>query len=288
MHRRTPLSSLAPVLALALAALPACGDRGARAEASPARAAAPVPAAAPVQEPGDRGDFLVRYSPVSDETYARWQADFRQARVLEDLAAGLNRWISLPRDVTLTFAECDGDPNAFYDPDTRTVSVCFEFIEHLDSVFAADDATPTEHESMVLDATTFILYHEVGHALVDLLQIPVAGREEDAADGLATVMLADGTKEGAVAAINGAMGLQDDAEELDETAFADAHSLGPQRLANVLCWVYGQDPRVFGYLVEEGHLPEDRAEGCPDEFGRLSASWDRLLSPYLKPDEPSS
>ena len=33
-----------------------------------------------------------------------------------------------------------------------------------------------------------IFYHEFGHALVDILGVPVMGREEDAADALSVVL----------------------------------------------------------------------------------------------------
>lgn len=274
-----------PLLALALAAC-APGDapgREVEAVRGPAVAAAAGDWDVDVAAPEDTGDFRVAYVPVADPRYRRWQADFRHAGVLEGIARGLNEWIALPADVTLVMAECGGDPNAFYDPETRTITLCFEVIEHLDAVFGSEGATPEEHETMVLDAATFLIYHEVGHALVDLLGVPVTGREEDAVDALATLMLADGSEEGAVAAINGAIGLQDDSAPLDESALAATHSLGPVRLANVLCWVYGQDPQVFGYLVRDGHLPAERAEGCAYEFAQLADSWGRLLEPALKP-----
>lgn len=271
-----------PLLALALAAC-APGDAPGREVEPRMPDAAPGSARAEAEAPDDAGDFQVAYVPVADPRYRRWQADFRRAGVLEGIAGGLNEWIALPAHVALVMAECDGDPNAFYDPDTRTITLCFEVIEHLDAVFGGEQATPEEHETMVLDAATFLIYHEVGHALVDLLGVPVTGREEDAVDALATLMLADGSEEGAVAAINGAIGLQDDSAPLDESALADTHSLGPVRLANVLCWVYGQDPQVFGYLVRDGHLPAERAQGCAYEFAQLADSWGRLLEPALKP-----
>src|SRR5688500_14135049 len=46
-----------------------------------------------------------------------------------------------------------------------------------------------EADLFVLGNTVFILYHELGHALIDLLNLPVLGREEDAADNLASVMM---------------------------------------------------------------------------------------------------
>ncbi len=51
---------------------------------------------------------------------------------------------------------------------------------------------------------------------------------------------------------------------------------------NLECWVYGADPVGNADLVKNGSLPQDRADGCEDEYAKLSSSWDTLLGPYLK------
>ena len=225
------------------------------------------------------GRFRVVYGAVEDSTYAQWQDDFRQARFLEDVAEWLNGWIALPHDVTIGFEKC-GEPNAYYHPERRSVSLCYELVGDLDDALGgdADDAGA----QAVSDALLFTTLHEVGHALVDVLDIPIAGREEDAVDQLAAVMLVDGSEEGSEAAVNGASGLASGEEELDDLAFADEHALGLQRFYNVLCLVYGQDPGGYADWVNDGTLPAERAEGCEAEYAHVSRSWDRLLKPYLK------
>ncbi|HEX8360075.1 MAG TPA: DUF4344 domain-containing metallopeptidase [Longimicrobium sp.] len=235
--------------------------------------------AAPAAKPAMTGKFRVAYRAVDDSTYARWQNDFRDARFLEDVAEWLNGWIALPHDVTIGFDRC-GEPNAYYHPETRTVSLCYELVADLDDALAADG--DEEGAQAVSDALLFTTLHEVGHALVDVLDIPIAGREEDAVDQLAAVMLVDGSDEGSEAAVNGAAGLATDDEELDTLAFADEHALGSQRFYNVLCLVYGQHPQGYAGWVTDGTLPGERAAGCVEEYAHVSRSWDRLLEPYLK------
>jgi hypothetical protein len=48
--------------------------------------------------------------------------------------------------------------------------------------------------------------------------------------------------------------------------YADVHSLDAQRFYNVLCLAYGADPELFADIVEQKHLPQERAEGCADEY----------------------
>jgi len=260
---------------LACALLAACDVSGARAGTAertlpPRYRTAPRPAA-----PAPPG-FRVAYGAVRDSTYAGWQADFRNARFLEDIADWMNGWIRLPTDVTLTFAEC-GESNSFYRPEDRTVVVCFELVDELDAMFEQDH----DRDQAVDDALLFTTLHEVGHALVSVLELPVTGREEDAVDQLAALILVDGSEEGDEAAVNGVRGLPDD-EQLDDLAFADEHALNGQRFYNVLCLVYGQNPAAHPEWTRDGTLPGERAERCPEEYDQTRAAWQRLLLPYLK------
>jgi hypothetical protein len=272
---RSPLAFHA-LLSLACALLAACDVSGARAGTAerarverfrtvPLRPAAPAP-------PG----FRVAYGPVRDSTFAGWQEDFRRARFLEDVADWMNGWIRLPTDVTLTFAEC-GESNSFYRPEDRTVVVCFELVDELDAMFEQD----RDRDQAVDDALLFTTLHEVGHALVSVLDLPITGREEDAVDQLAALILVDGSDGGDEAAINGVRGLPDD-EQLDDLAFADEHALNGQRFYNVLCLVYGQNPAAHPEWTHDGTLPEERAERCPEEYGQTRAAWQKLLLPYLR------
>ena len=269
----SPLAVLGAALALGACDLPVTKDA----------AGTVVPAAfrAEPSKSAMAGSFRVEYDAVEDSTYARWQADFRKARFLEGVAEWLNGWIALPADVTIRFDSC-GEPNAFYQPDTRSISLCYELVEDLDRALGGEGEGDEEGAQAVSDALLFTMLHEVGHALVDVLDIPIAGREEDAVDQLAAVMLVDGSDEGSAAAINGATGLATDEEQLNDLAFADDHALGSQRFYNVLCLVYGQNPEEYAHWVDEGTLPRERAEGCEAEYAHVSRSWDRLLEPYLK------
>jgi Putative metallopeptidase len=109
--------------------------------------------------------------------------------------------------------------------------------------------TETEEELIKAsdDTTLFVFYHEMGHALVDVLRLPITGKEEDAVDQLSTLILAesDDQGEGEDAALNGAIWffLTGSENEITESAFADEHSLGQQRFYNIACWVYGKKSR---------------------------------------------
>ena len=269
---RLAISTLLPLACALLAACDVSGARAGTAEQAPVERFRTAPRPAVPAPPG----FHVAYGAVRDTIFAGWQAEFQRARFLEDVADWMNGWIRLPTDVTLTFAEC-GESNSFYRPEDRTVVVCFELVDELDAMFEQD----RDRDQAVDDALLFTTLHEVGHALVSVLDLPVTGREEDAVDQLAALILVDGSDEGDVAAVNGVRGLPDD-EQLDDLAFADEHALNGQRFYNVLCLVYGQDPDAYAGWTRDGTLPPERAERCPEEYERTRASWQKLLQPYLR------
>jgi Putative metallopeptidase len=280
-------------LMLSLLALGACGpvstDETPEPEAVPAEA-----------EAHDSGDFAVRYEATENEDYQELEAILKETRLLEDTVQELNNVFALPAQVPVVFKEC-GDVNAFYDPETREISLCYELIEYYAGLFLSEEQTEEEAEEggeALAGATLFTFFHEIGHALIDLYDLPVTGREEDAVDQLATMILLEGGEEGEMAALNGAWSFlteeeedvegqeeysaEENVEEEEELAFWDEHSLDEQRFYNIVCWSYGKNPEGFQYLVDDETLPEGRAERCSAEYDRMSRSWDALLDPYVK------
>lgn len=231
------------------------------------------------------GKFVVEYLPVKNEAYAALQQELRKGRVLEGIVSDLNDTFVLPKDVRVNFSEC-GQANAFYDPNERRIAMCYELIESFYDVFREEESNEDELDDAVVGATVFVLFHELGHALIDVLDLPVTGKEEDAVDQLSLFMLTDGTDEGEKAALDGARALllaaSSDATSVDDLPFWDEHSLGQQRFYNIICGVYGQNPQKYAALVEEGVLPEERAERCEGEYAQIEKSWIRLLAPHLK------
>lgn len=288
---------------LVLLALGACGPVPIpEEEPEPEAASAKVPASFKRTESGgvrDTGNFVVKYEKTDNEDYRELEAIFKETRLLEDTVQELNDVFALPAQVPVVFREC-GDVNAFYDPEAQEIALCWELVEYYAGMFLSEDQTEEESQEggeAVAGATLFTFFHELGHALIDLYDLPVTGREEDAVDQLATMILLEGGEEGEMAALNGAWSFLTEEEEIEgeeeysaeaeeeaeeELAFWDEHSLDEQRFYNIVCWSYGKNPEGFQYLVDDETLPEGRAERCPVEYDRMSRSWDALLEPYIK------
>jgi len=236
---------------------------------------------------GLAGQFRPVYSEVSNPEFAEWQAELREEQVLESLAEELNHVLSIPTDVVLTVGECQ-TPNAFYNPENQSITVCYELISEMSQTFSQAGIPEDELDSSVGNATAFFFYHELGHALIHVLDLPTTGMEEDAVDQLSTYVLTSEAEGGEMPALDGAIAFLLWAQEAQAhnapPPFWDEHSLNEQRFFNIVCWVYGENPGRQESLVREGLLPEARAVRCPGEWEQIDKSWSRLLTANLKQD----
>lgn len=148
----------------------------------------------------------------------------------------------------------------------------------------------------VVGNTLFTVYHELGHALIDLLKLPVIGREEDAVDGFAAVTMIpeqpDEVRDALIVAVGDGWRAQSEfASAADERPFWGEHALDEQRHFAIVCLMVGSDQDGFYDYALEAGLPVERIETCAHDFTRMRQGWKRLLAPH-KPgtrpvDEPA-
>jgi hypothetical protein len=199
----------------------------------------------------------------------------------------------LPKPIKFVTAECTS-ADAFYSPGTNEVVLCYETIQVLNKQAEAMRAAGTLEEEFphqyVLANLRFILLHEAGHALIRLLDLPTTGREEDAVDQLAVMLMqrfASVNESPQQVTENLRMAahwfLQRAQGQYNLDAYADEHALGEQRYFNLQCMIYGRDPGKYLYIVTDGDLPSGRAGRCPEEARRVEHAWLRLLLPHVAP-----
>jgi hypothetical protein len=141
----------------------------------------------------------------------------------------------------------------------------------------AQDATP--QEAFVEANILSIFYHELGHAVIDLMEVPIFGQEEDAADVM-SVLLVDWLFDEETAqslAYDSAFGFINDPSQTEEVAYWDLHGPDEQRFYNHICLFYGANPDEREDLANDLELPEDRAEYCPDEYDQAANSWGAIF-----------
>jgi hypothetical protein len=232
------------------------------------------------------GRFVAHYGPASPD-FEDFRFGLIANRFLDTIAARLNDSLRIPRTIVLETAHC-AEPNASYDSKTRRVTLCYELFRSLSERFARSPGG----DYLVTGTAVFALMHELGHALVDVLELPITGREEDAVDQLATILLLQQGAPGDSLAFGAVGWFVTNARHSvpDDLAFADDHGLDSQRVYNIICWIYARDPTRYPEIVTDGWLPEHRRDKCPAEFRRLDESWRRILAPYRRASErlPSS
>lgn len=191
----------------------------------------------------------------------------------------------LPGTLTIMLSDCDGESDAFYGDDE--ITVCYEYIDLLWQRMPAETVSSgVEPIDTVLGPFVDTTLHEFAHALFDMLDIPVLGREEDAADQVgAYIYLQLGYEEARRLIFGTAYAFLYEAAKANyeniKADYSGEHGTPEQRAYNLLCLAYGANTRVFKDLVTSGYLPESRAEICEEEYELIQDAYEALIGPYV-------
>lgn len=283
------------LIALLALALAAAGGAWGYATWSQVSAAAPAPVATKPAEPSDGVRFEYAYvAPKNPALMGPYERARNQdlLRKLPEIQA-IDGMFLLPRPLRYVTAECQSI-DAFYSPATGEVVLCYETMQVLlnqaETVAEASKLGPEFPQQYLMANLRFIMLHETGHALIDMFDLPITGREEDAVDQLATTLMQKFSSveetphqvsENLRMAGNWLLARAQGQYHID--AYADEHALGEQRYFNLQCLIYGSNPARFLGIVTDGDLPEARARRCPQEWERVNRSWLRLLLAHAAP-----
>lgn len=231
--------------------------------------------------------MLVEYVPPTNPAHQKIYEMLKERRALEKLQAIFSPF-RLPIDLTLRTVPCDGVSNAWWHrPD---VSVCYEYLaEILRSMpkeTTAEGVTPAD---AVIGQFFYVFAHEMGHAMFEMLEVPVFGNAEDAADHFAVFLMLKFEKNEARGLIVGSAYsyrryVQNSEVSAPLVAFSDAHSAPAQRYFNLLCLAYGSDTAMYGDFVEKNYLPKGRANSCKREHDQVAFAFQKSIRPHLDQD----
>jgi hypothetical protein len=152
---------------------------------------------------------------------------------------------------------------------------------------ATDGGASANAQRIAIDADNFtegnlyfVVYHELGHALVSEFNLAVVGREEDAVDGLATSLMTpsdkDTTPDYLMGAIKGWF-LFASYTNLKDISWWDEHGTSNQRAFQIACLLYGNNPDNFKDIADAVNLPDDRRQSCQHDSEMNETSWNALL-----------
>ncbi|TDQ63635.1 putative metallopeptidase DUF4344 [Maritalea mobilis] len=155
----------------------------------------------------------------------------------------------------------------------------------------AQELTDEQYDEAVEFAqnnTRFVLYHEFGHLVIAQFGLPILGKEEDAADNIASViLLGERDEEYDNILFDAADGwyLSDisNTEDFEESDFYDSHSLDIQRSYQIVCLMAGQSAETFGDFAAEYGLDEDRIDLCAADYEQLEQSWAVMTESFIDP-----
>jgi hypothetical protein len=245
-----------------------------------------VPAFAAAKTNRVKVSLVLPKNPAHQRVYK----ELKERRVAERLQEFLSPF-RLPRTLKISVAGCDGEDDAQYGDDE--ITICYEYVEKL---FKNMPAKTTPAGVAPFDTVVGPFFdtalHEFAHALFDMLEAPILGREEDAADQVgAYIYLQLGKKAEARRLIMGTAYTylvtapkSDDAaltrKEFEED-FAEAHSTPTQRGYNLLCMAYGRDQKLYGDFVKKKYLPKERVEICPEEYEQVQDAFEDLIHPHI-------
>jgi rhodanese-related sulfurtransferase len=159
------------------------------------------------------------------------------------------------------------------------------------------DGTDVRRVAAYLGITTSIFTHEFGHALINELDLPSTGPEEDAVDIFSALQLVDPTiykadsaeidDIGRETAIYGALqwyysGKLAEANGRGDTPWQDEHTADLKRYRNFFCVIYGGNPKMFGQLAKATDIDERTLSRCEQEYTKQNRAWRTILAPYTR------
>ena len=242
-------------------------------------ALAQAPAGPELRNPKLSIDYVEPRSAEFQDLYER----LKKRQVLEELAQFLSP-LKLPLSLRLKFAEC-GVVNADYDPLDLRIRICYEWVDFMEKrapTAAVPAAGLVSRADAIVGSTVSVILHEMGHALFDILKVPVLGKEEDAADQIAGFIMLQFGKETARRLITGTAFMYFVQSKVDGNSnFSDTHGTDLQRFYNYLCIAYGREPETFADFVAKNILPTSRAENCAREYRQVQRAYMQLINPFV-------
>lgn len=237
------------------------------------------------EAPEARGKATVSYEEPANEAAAEAKEVLRLGGV-DGIAEGFAKSFTLKKDLTIRVV--NGPVGPYYDPSDRSITLSYGFANYVGNLLINNfpDLQTNQRElgKQWAAINDFIYIHEWAHALIDQFDIPVVGREEDAADGLATVFMTKFVDGGAEYAFDAARffdTLSARQRKLAEDDYWGEHSLDKQRAYTIVCHIAGADESDYKIIEQAGILGPERLQRCPAEYDQLASSWRTLLEPHL-------
>lgn len=225
--------------------------------------------------------IVTKYLPPSDDAEKALRAEIEHSGINKTVADLSAQYFPFDDDLTIEYGSDDGP---LYDPDTNTIQMPYGFYAEVKSYFTDNgysERLGRTAEQGALDTLLHTLLHESAHAYIAGNNIAVLGKEEDAADDFAALMLLNGLDDGSNIAISAAdmFAFEADSAErpdyYEAVEYIDEHSFDLQRYFATLCLVYGSDPQTHAGLLDELSAKNraEREDYCHARYEEATRNW---------------
>jgi hypothetical protein len=250
----------------------------------------------PLEEYLYKGKAVPFYGETPDAEQQKLLGALRGMQLAERMATVVNSTLRIKTDLGVGFARC-GRINAFFDPQRRSVVICYEFIDMVGQTARQDTdflmKLPREQFAKIINGLLWSVYfHELGHAVIHINNVPVTGREEDVADQFAVWFAVNFVNLNETPIIMPSiwfwnrLALERNIPTMSEDErrhfLSNEHSLDEQRVYNMACWVLGTGSEGGAKTAAYAKLPEERAKRCFGEYAGLDAAMKRGFKKYFK------
>lgn len=191
--------------------------------------------------------------------------------------------LRLPKPLTVRTAECGPEPQA-YTPG-GPVTICYEVLDQVAKLVKQHSRDPIYQQTLLNGAFIQNALHNAALGIFDALGVPIWGREFDAADRLAALIMTQFGEDVMAATVESTTQIfQWSNRTWTGRDFASTASPEAQRFFNYLCIAYAASPYDYDYLVRGGTLPKERAERCDGEYQQIKKAFDLRIMPFVDPD----
>src|SRR5712692_819117 len=239
----------------------------------------------------DNSQIEIAYVEPSSASHRRIYDRLKQRAVLEQLKQFLAP-LRLPagRKLLVKLATCSENSIGSRYED-GTVTICYEHIERI-RLLAPTGTSPEgwRPEEAIVGPFVEVVFNGVALAVFDLLEVPIWGRELDAADNLGAFIMWQFGKDVARRTLTGVAHFHQaqaiEREAMKKEHFADPYGTDWQRFYSFLCIAYGGalasgEQDTFKDLVQKSLLPKFRRERCYGEFQQVEYAFQQHILPHI-------
>jgi hypothetical protein len=227
----------------------------------------------------------IKYLPPRSGQYQEIYERVQKFHVLELLQIFLSP-LQLPKPISVGTAECGARDIPFVPGEP--VVICYEFIREIEqlappSKFITIGPREMYKSEIIIGAAVNGILNKVAYAVLDMLEIPVWGRMEEAADTVAALVMLEFRHDDVIvwATLAGTSWVLAQRGFSGFGTFSVLGDAESQRFYNYACMALGADPAKFRFFFDNGDLPKSRAERCFIEYRKFKRAFVQTIMPHV-------